>query len=282
MRFPIGIFLSCWCLLFFSSCNKDIPEGIDEIFYLLETQNGGVFLTYSIKTTKFTRLINHQDSSLLTLSERTLLLPEIKEAYIEFELDTFGNFAGEIDMLHTAALYPKNVIGRRVTPEHLKVARMEFSQTGITYFNGQDDIIQADPFCQNLANYYEQLSNHLSQEVLLSPEDFDLVMEAWEDAGFQIVDNGEDYSSIKFDLPNGNYSYVLLDRNLQSIVGTAHYMSNGNLISKSVSYIQPETEHSSKKINSLYATPFKTPFSEVEMEIVIQSEITNLNYTTNL
>lgn len=281
MRIPIFFLLICWCLIYFSSCKEDQHEGIEDIFFLLQADNG-VSLNYSIKTSKFTRLSNPQDSSLLTLSEKTLLLPEISKAMVKFELDTLGNFAGEIVMIPTESIYPENVIGRRVTPEYLEVARMEFSQSGITYYNVQNEIIQADPFCQRLSNYYINLASQLSEEVLISPEEFDLVMEAWEDAGFEVVDNGVDYSRIKFDLPGGNYSYVLIDRNLQSIVGTAHYMSDGSLISKSMNYIQSGTEHSAQKIHNLYVTPFQTPFSEIDLKIVIQSEITELNYTSNL
>ncbi|TVR87632.1 MAG: hypothetical protein EA411_07135 [Saprospirales bacterium] len=281
MKKPILVLLCFWIFMCFWSCSKDIDESPDGIISLLPTNNG-VSLSYNVKTIKYTRLVNPQDSSILTNSEKTLLVPEIRKANVVFEMDTLGNFAGEIIMLPTEPIYPKNVIGRRVTPENLKVARKEFSSSGINYYNSQDNIISAEPFCQRLANYYVHLSNNLSEEVLLSPQDFDLVMDAWKDAGFHVVDNGPDYSSIKFDLQGGNYSYVLIDRNQQSIVGTAHYKNDGSLISKSTSYIQPETEQNPKKINSFYVTPFKTPFSEVEMEIVIQSELNNINHTTNL
>ena len=241
-------------------------------------------MSYTITSKTFTRLVNAQDSNFLTLSEQTLLMPQINKSRVEFEIDTFGNFAGLIDKLPVNDVYPPNVIGRTARPKHLKVVKKEFSPAGITYYNAKDEVIQASFFSQYLADYYVNLGKKLTERVLLAHEEFDLVMEAWEDAGFKVIDHEEGYSSIKVELFGGDYSYILIDRNLQSIIGTAHYRSDGSLISKSVSYIQEGsgTAQSPQQINSQFITPFTTPFSEVEMEIVIQSKITDINYRKSL
>ncbi len=273
--FIFGIFI-----LFISSCKKDRNEVSEDKFSLIDSENG-VALLYDIKSSQFTRLSNPQDSNLLTMSEKTLLLPEISESIVQFELGADGEFAGEIEMIPRTSVYPTNVIGRKVTPEEFAVAKMSFTNTSVAYYNKNNELFQADGFCQRLSNYYIQLSNQLTEKVFISPEAFDMIMAAWADAGYEVTENG-DYSSIKFDLPNGNYTYVLVDIEKQSIVGTSHYKNDGSLISKSVSYLQDDATNNSSRINSLYVTPFKAPFSEVDMEIVIQSEISNIIYNTIL
>ncbi len=270
--------------LFVSSCQRELEDSLggQSSFLLLENNTKGISISFTANTAQYVRPSNFQDTSIMTLSERSLMVPEIWKSNVIFELDENGNFAGEINFLPIETQYPKNVIGRHVAPEGLELSKIEFDNEISTFYNLEGEVKNIDALCSQVRDYYVQLSSNLVERELISNEAFEIMMLAWEDAGYQVTDYGGNYQSIRVDLPNGNYSYVFVDKSIQAVVGNAFFNNDGSLESRSVSYIETDEEGEYENITNIFATPFTSPLSEVEMEIVVNSDISNITINSNL
>ncbi|TVR76377.1 MAG: hypothetical protein EA409_13530 [Saprospirales bacterium] len=270
--------------MFVIACQDEleVSVGNPSEFLLLENNTEGISINYTVTTAQYMRPSNLQDTSLMTLSERSLMVPEIWKSNVIFELDKNGNFAGEIDFLPVESQLPANVIGRHVAPEGLELGKIEFNNEISTFYNLEGEVKNIDALCIKVRDYYVQLSSNLVEKVIISEEAFETMMLAWEDAGYEVTDYGGNYQSIRIDLPNGNYSYVFVDKSIQAVVGNANFNKDGSLESRTVSFIETDEEGEYENIKNIFATPFTGSFSEVDMEIVVSSELSNISINSNL
>jgi len=279
-----NLFYLLVALLFVIACQDEleVSVGNPSEFLLLENNTEGISINYTVTTAQYMRPSNLQDTSLMTLSERSLMVPEIWKSNVIFELDKNGNFAGEIDFLPVESQLPANVIGRHVALEGLELGKIEFNNEISTFYNLEGEVKNIDALCIKVRDYYVQLSSNLVEKVIISEEAFETMMLAWEDAGYEVTDYGGNYQSIRIDLPNGNYSYVFVDKSIQAVVGNANFNKDGSLESRTVSFIETDEEGEYENIKNIFATPFTGSFSEVDMEIVVSSELSNISINSNL
>jgi len=269
-------------LLGILSCNKDKnTSGIGEHF-ALEVPGPGVAFSFDVLIQKRVRPLNSEQEGQMTASERSLMVPELTLASAEFAIDTHGNFAGRLLVHPHDEGYPKGIIGRMHVPAHLQLGRMEFNNQNVQYFNVQGDPIVADHFCEAIAQQFQSLSSDLSDQILLSPEHFTLLMQGWQQAGYQVEDAGSSHQIIRIPLPDGATTQMLINKEWQTVVGNAYYDASGALQSSRMTYYKGVPGNTPEEIIHRFAVSAKGPLSNTDLVIEYQSQLQNISFTSNL
>jgi hypothetical protein len=237
--------------------------------------DNGIRLSYTVTTHKYVRPADPEAQSQMARSEQAVMLPEITQAEVSFEMDTLGNFSGVIQLLPQEAMYPANTIGRRVLPDELKVARTVFSNSSITYYNAAGATIQASPFCSQIAGYYQLLASNVHEHLTVSPDHFELLMAGWREAGFQVEDVGERLHVVNVPRGGGGKTRLAIDNQLQAIVGSAHFDASGNLLTASSLSVEGSIAEPTR-LSHRFMTPAIAPLSGVPIEMVYDSTIENI------
>lgn len=283
MKFKFLLWMLAGILILgMSSCKKDNNKsGIGEHFSL-DVPEAGVALSFDIVIQKRVRPLDPDQEGQLSLSERSLMVPEITVASAEFVIDTSGNFAGRLLVQPYDEGYPEGTIGRRNIPAHLQLGRMEFNNQNVEYFNVQGDPIVADYFCAAIAQQFQSLSTDLGDQTILSPEHFSLMMQGWQDAGYQVEDAGTDHQIIHIPLTDGKTTQMLIHKERQIVVGNAVYDASGELLSSRMTYYKGIPGADPEEIIHRFLVPAMGPISETELAIVYQSHLSNISITSNL
>ncbi len=265
-------------ILMTSSCHRDCPE--ENPFTFLDAHRG-MIMTYDLRSTRSLRPVNPDREAQLTQSEKSLMVPEVNDMKVHFELDTAGNYFYRIDILPSPVNYPQGMIGRNYVTTMENVGRIEFRNSGAQFFDKNGQVM--NDFSPNSDDvlFYKEMATQLSERVILPQDQFELFMDAWEDAGYEVKNNGGNTYSIQFDLSGGRTTYVYVDKVKQNIIGTANYEADGSLVNRTHNIttgdpINPES------IVSIFATPFKAPLSDTDMEIVVSNKATNIVKTLKI
>jgi hypothetical protein len=237
--------------------------------------DNGIRLAYTVTTHKYVRPADPEALNQMARSEQSVMIPEITQAEVSFEMDTSGNFFGVIQMQPPEELYPANTIGRRVLPDELKVARTVFNNSGITYYNAAGETIEASPFCSQIAGYYQLLASNVQERLTVSPDHFALLMAGWREAGFQIEDVGERMHVVEVARSGGGKTQLAIDNQLQAIVGSAHFDAAGNLLTASSLSVEGSIAEPTR-LSHRFMTPARAPLSDVPIEILYDSIIENI------
>jgi hypothetical protein len=268
--------------LVFTGCQKDGNDGADSPFLMSRSADNGMIMTYDLTTTRTLRPVNPDDESRLTHSERSLMVPEVTAMRVHFELDKEGNYFYKIDVLPSPVEYPQDMIGRNYVTTTENIGRMEFKNSGSKYYDKAGKLLdEIPPSSADDLLIYKEMAENLSERVILPQDQFEIFMQAWEEAGYEVEHNGENLYSIKFELSGGRTTYVFVDKAAQNIVGTTNYEADGSLVNRTHNIttgdpINPE------KIVSVFTTPFTVPLSETDMVIMVTSKATNIVKTLNL
>lgn len=269
--------LGIMALFLFSCHNDDVDVNP---FTFLDAQRGMV-MSYDLRTTRSLRPVNPDYEAQLTQSERSLMVPEVNDMKVHFELDTAGNYFYRIDIKPSPVTYPTDMIGRNYVTTMEKVGRIEFRNSGAQFFDKNGAVM--NDFYPNPDDvlFYKEMATQLSERVILPQDQFELFMQAWEEAGYEVKNNGGNTYSIQFDLSGGRTTYVYVDKVKQNIIGTANYEADGSLVNRtySITTVDPINPES---IVSIFTTPFKAPLSDTDMEIMVTNKATNIVKTLKL
>jgi len=275
---PLRLSIFMLILITSLSCRRDCPE--ENPFNFLDAHRG-MTMTYDVRTTRSLRPINPDHEAQLTQSEKSLMVPEVTDMKVHFELDTAGNYFYRIDIKPSPVHYPADMIGRNYVTTMEKVGRIEFRNSGAQFFDKSGQVM--NDFAPEPADvqFYKEMAEQLAERVLLPQDQFELFMQAWEEAGYEVKNNGGNTYSIKFDLSGGRTTYVYVDKVKQNIIGTANYEADGSLVNRTHNIttgdpINPES------IVTIFTTPFKAPLSETDMEIMVSQKATNIVKTLKI
>ncbi len=281
MKSKISFFSGVLMLLLMSSCQKDNKDDFDSPFAMSRIGNDGLKMEYDFRTTRFVRPLNPSDNELLTKAEKSLLVPEVTDMKVFFEIDTEGNYFCNIDILPSQVNYPADMIGRAYVTTNEGIGRIEFTNAGAKYFDKSGQLLNSFTPESSDVIYYKNMAQQLAEKVILPQQQFVSLMQAWEEAGYEVKQYGENKYSIKFDLSGGRVTYVYVDKVNQSIIGTSNHESDGSVVNRTHNITSGDPSNP-ESITTIFATPFKGPLSDIDMQIVISAKATNIVKTLNI
>lgn len=278
----IRILMLAGAALMLYACAKDNladgPPDSDGQNTFLSSLDSGIRLSFDVASQKRVRALNPAQDSELAPAEQVLMAPEVTVAKVDFEMDTLGNFAGQVQVLPHDAGYPEGMIGKRAVPKAYQLGRMEFSNGQVAYYNTVGELIQADGFCEKIAQHFQTLATDLGSHATLEPDAFAAVMQGWGDAGYEVESISGGHQVINIPLPDGRRSQMLIDTEKQAVVGNAHYDSSGELLSSSVTLFKGPAS-APEEVLYRFLAPAKGPLSGTDLAIVYQSHLTNISIT---
>lgn len=236
-------------------------------------QSAGIQLKFTTETMKFIKVIG--DEAALEDSERAVLIPERGSSTTTFSMDTSGNIYGEVIFLSNEIDYPDNTIGRILTPEYLKVAKFSFDNNTVNYYDDQEALIESAPSCAELVSYYQLLANEIYSHINFTAEEFSWFISGWEDAGYTVDDYGDNLHVVNIPLSNGGLHKMVIDNELQAVVGSSFFDASGSMLTSSSISIDGTVSNPNRIVHQ-FTTNTKMPLSQVDVELVYQSTMENI------
>lgn len=216
------------------------------------------------------------DYNQLDVAEQLMLPPTAVKCNVESCIYADGSFEGSVQMLPNSGFYeyPERTVGVGVNAEPL-FHRAEIDRYGsITYYDENNQVITTGFTDEETSALFAMLLNMTRVTDTLSKANFDLVLQAFANAGYAI-DSLPDQNLISIDqkLPNG-FSRVFFDRQRYALVGQEDYDEAGNLLQGYRLFLSGGF-NDFKVVGHEFRTSFQSPFSDVKMNIYRRSIITN-------
>ncbi len=275
---PIAFLALITCVL---ACSKDDAGPFPSVNQV--TQGCPISMSYEITTAAFTRAANLNEQTELTTAEQILSYPTFSKCSVDMCIAENGEMSADIQMLESENTpnYPVGTVGLQSIPEEFQVDRIEINGGTTIYYNDQGEAINTEVIDDaSSVEFYAKIIEEMADVVPLTEEQMSWVIEGFIGAGFDMTPINENLEMLTQPHPDGSYSKVVLDKNLQVIRGQANYDSSGKLLTKSNFSFTGEPG-SPIVTGHRFVTYFISPYSQKRMAITRKSKIENFSLTKN-
>ncbi len=283
-------FLLAFGLVGLLSCSKEDVS---------KTQNGQTFqyiqvdpsecaltMSYDMVAISYTSAVNPEDQEALSVGERSLALPKWEGCHVEACVMEGGVYMAEIQMFMPAEAptYPDNILKLPDVPDALKTDRISISDNTVTSYNKAGDVLSVTNRDEADVDFYlnaiEALSSSIEEE-LPDMDAMNTAMDAFRDAGLDMVAYNSQYEVLTQSSADGGFSKVVFDKTLGgAIVGHANFDAAGNISSKTT-YSFSREGNQLRLNRDRFVAYFEAPLSKKKMKMVRNSNYSNFQFTSN-
>ncbi len=242
-------------------------------------------VSFTANTATFTKAADPKEQSLLSETEQALSNPTFTHCDIIYGIADDGTYYSEIQLVYpdNYPYYPTRTIGQQYVSNEYKADKIVTCDGTTTYYNIAGDIINEE-FIDNSVNVeqFSGLIRDLSECTSLTTQEMSWLMEAFREAGYDMSTFNDDLDVLTHTYPDGSFSRVVIDKNLQTLRGQANFDVAGNVTSKSsVSFTENSTAGNLTVSNHRFATYLPSPISGTRLCITRQTSIENFSLIKN-
>ncbi|WP_421949397.1 hypothetical protein [Phaeodactylibacter xiamenensis] len=227
------------------SCQKDhLSGGADSKKTGTELpESAAIAISYDVIVSTFLIPENPDDAELLSPGERALASPIVEGSRVKQFINRDGTIDGEIQRMDLEGMprYPEPRIGGPVMPKKYRPQRIVIEGGASTSFNAEGEIISHCFQGAETAMYFQRIADELSEGTMLSGEEFDYMIEGFDEAGFDVSVNSQDNNIVELahEFEDARRTVFYLDKTQQRIRARAHYDAEGQLETLSEYVFEP-------------------------------------------
>lgn len=242
-------------------------------------------LKYDMVTSTIVFPDDPNDREKLTEAERTLALPILNGCTVEERVYSDGVYESTIIIKDpdNAPEYPKNMIGGSTVSKENRVKRIETKNGLSIFYNENGEKISSKQ--QSMADiaYYQSVMENLHENVQLSSQAFEYVLDAFEEAGYTLRANADNsqYLEMDFQRANGGKTTLFIDKERQHLDSRVNYNADGQVETISDLIFFDDGIEKDVVKGHRFVSFYNSPFSDVRMGIHKVTEFIDMEININ-
>jgi len=252
---------------------------------LTMTEDHALSLSYDMVTSTYIVAAKPEDQEQLTETEKMLRIPKVVGCSVTQYIKDNGLVDADIEMVNFEGMpnYPKRTIGQTSYPDKFMTKRIEVRDGISTFYNAEGKVITSNVQSDAETAYFQKVASELSENTRVSVEEFEYILEAFRQEGFDVEDTSHDpnVAVMTQHFDDGGYTELYIDKVLNHIDSRVNYNAAGEVETIS-DFIFEDDGVEKTLIGHRFVTFYDSPFSDVKMSIRKVSEIKNFNLQKHL
>ncbi len=188
-----------------------------------------------VEVSEFLSCVNPEDRELMTDAEKVLSVPKPRRYKALYYFKEDGLIDANIEYYTSPDMiqFPENTIGLHQLSERFRAERIEIRDGRMTRYDKDGVEINSDQINHDISAIIEDLVQGMSENVHISDQEFDAILEAFNDSGFILTNSTDETAVLSHIFPDNTKVSMLVDKQARKVSARSNFNATGDVVSSS-------------------------------------------------